>query len=270
MEPRVAVTGSFDDLRSYHVRLLHEASKLGHLEVLLWSDEVVRTLTRRAPKFPEVERIYVLQSLRYVSEVALVTACPDPDTLPFFGAPPAIWVVEQVGDSPRKRTYCLEKGIAYHLLKPGDLSGFPTLPAAAPSSGEKVLVTGCFDWFHSGHVRFFEEVSSLGKLYVVVGHDGNIRLLKGEGHPMIPQDERRYMVQAVRHVHRSLISSGSGWMDAEPEIAAIEPDIYAVNEDGDVPEKREFCRTHGLRYVVLKRMPKAGLPRRQSTDLRGF
>jgi hypothetical protein len=46
--------------------------------------------------------------------------------------------------------------------------------------------------------------------------------------------------------------------------------MYAVNADGDKPEKREFCRTHGIQYVVLTRTPKEGLPRRQSTDLRGF
>jgi hypothetical protein len=43
-----------------------------------------------------------------------------------------------------------------------------------------------------------------------------------------------------------------------------------VNEDGDVPEKRAFCKEHGIEYVVLKRIPKAGLPKRQSTALRGF
>jgi hypothetical protein len=78
------------------------------------------------------------------------------------------------------------------------------------------------------------------------------------------------MVQSVRFVWQALISSGSGWMDAEPEIAVIKPDIYAVNEDGDVPEKRAFCKEHSIEYVVLKRIPKAGLPKRQSTDLRGF
>ena len=129
-----------------------------------------------------------------------------------------------------------------------------------------MIVTGCYDWFHSGHVRFFEEVSGLGDLYVVVGHDANIKLLKGEGHPMFSQDERRYMVQSVRFVKQALISSGHGWMDAEPEIAVIKPDIYAVNEDGDVPEKRAFCKEHGIEYVVLKRIPKAGLPKRQSTN----
>jgi hypothetical protein len=50
----------------------------------------------------------------------------------------------------------------------------------------------------------------------------------------------------------------------------VKPDIYAVNEDGDKPEKREFCRKYGIEYVVLRREPKEGLPRRESTVLRGF
>ena len=69
---------------------------------------------------------------------------------------------------------------------------------------------------------------------------------------------------------QALIASGAGWMDAEPEILQIQPDIYAVNEDGDKPEKRAFCEKHHLTYRVLTRLPKPGLPRRQSTVLRGF
>ena len=107
-------------------------------------------------------------------------------------------------------------------------------------------------------MRFFEEASALGDLYVVVGHDANVRLLKGEGHPLSPQEERRYMVHAVRYVTQALVSSGDGWLDAEPEIEALRPDIYVVNEDGDKPEKRAFCEAHGIEYVVLKRKPKEG------------
>ena len=77
------------------------------------------------------------------------------------------------------------------------------------------------------------------------------------------------MVQAARTVHRALISTGKGWMDAEPEINAIQPHVYLVNEDGDQPEKRAFCRAHGLEYVVLSRKPHRDLPKRTSTELRG-
>jgi glycerol-3-phosphate cytidylyltransferase-like family protein len=107
-------------------------------------------------------------------------------------------------------------------------------------------------------------------LYVVVGHDANIRLLKGEGRPLFPEEERRYVVGSIRFVKQALVSTGHGWLDAEPEIQDIKPDIYAVNEDGDVPEKRDYCARHGLEYLVLQRAPAPGLPKRSSTDLRGF
>ena len=59
-------------------------------------------------------------------------------------------------------------------------------------------------------------------------------------------------------------------MDAAPEIERIKPDIYAVNEDGDKGGKSEYCREHGIEYLVFQRLPAPGLARRSSTDLRGF
>jgi hypothetical protein len=50
----------------------------------------------------------------------------------------------------------------------------------------------------------------------------------------------------------------------------LKPDIYAVNEDGDKGGKREYCKKNGIQYLVLKRTPAPGLPKRSSTDLRGF
>ena len=119
-------------------------------------------------------------------------------------------------------------------------------------------------------MRFFEEVSELGDLYVVVGHDANIRELKGQGHPMFSEQERVYMAGSIRFVKQALISTGHGWLDAEPEIKRIKPDAYVVNEDGDKPIKRRFCEENGIEYVVLERLPKPGLPRRESKILRGL
>jgi cytidyltransferase-like protein len=268
----VVVMGSFDDARSRHIRFLEEAAKLGSLHVLLWDDKAVHAATGQLPKFPLAERSYLLQALRYVDRIAGVSGPIDPEALPQIdGSQAGVWVVSEADDTPQKRNYCVSRGLAYHVVKDQATFGFPPPLIVTPQSDrKKVVVTGCYDWFHSGHVRFFEEVSELGDLYVVVGSDANVALLKGAGHPLLSQAERRYVVQSIRYVTQALISSGQGWMDAEPEIAQIKPDRYAVNEDGDNAEKREFCRTHGLEYVVLKRIPKEGLPRRQSTDLRGF
>jgi len=150
-------------------------------------------------------------------------------------------------------------------------AGFPVPDPAAPAPGlPRVIITGCYDWLHSGHIRFFMDAAAYGALYAVVGSDRNVALLKGAGHPLQREEERRYMVGAVSSVHQCLVSSGSGWMDAEPEIDVIRPTFYVVNHDGDQPEKRAFCAEHGIEYVVLERKPHAGLPARSSTALRGF
>jgi cytidyltransferase-like protein len=268
----VVVAGGFDDVRSKEIRFLEEASKLGKLTVVLWSDESVRRLTGKAPKFPLAERKYFLERIRYVSQVKEAEAPADPDALPAVaGCKPQIWVVHEARGSAAKRAFCTAHGLEYRVLRDGDLVGFPVqAPSPSTPARPKVVVTGCYDWFHTGHVRFCEEVSTYGDLYVVVGNDRTIRQLKGEGHPLIGEAERRYVVGAVRFVTQALISSGEGWLDADPEIRVLQPDIYAVNEDGDKGGKREYCAKLGIQYLVLKRTPAPGLPRRTSTDLRGF
>jgi cytidyltransferase-like protein len=269
----IVVSGGFDDIHSENIRFLQEAARFGILHIFLWDDNILQTLTAKAPRFPQDERLYFLQAIRYVHQVHLVRELPDVDALPVVAnVRPTMWVVPESEHTPKKSAYCQAHGINYMVLKRQGLQGFPDtdIDESADSSRKKVIVTGCFDWFHSGHVRFFEEVSKLGELYVVVGHDENIRALKGDDHPMFDQQQRRYMVQSVRYVRQALVSTGHGWLDAEPEIERIRPDIYAVNEDGDKAIKRRYCEEHGIEYVVLKRLPKTGLPRRVSTNLRGF
>jgi cytidyltransferase-like protein len=271
---RVIVSGGFDDLRLRDYRFLDEASKLGPLKVLLWSDDAVQTATGKAPRFPQAEREYSMQAIRYVNSIKLLHGANNPDALPEMDGPrPDVWAVNQATDTPAKREWARSAGVEYRVIDDATLKSLPPPPAVPdnpPSPRKKAVVTGCYDWFHSGHVRFFEEVSELGDLYVVVGHDANIRFLKGEGHPLFPATERRYITGSIRYVTLSLIATGDGWMDAAPEFEKIKPDIYAVNEDGDKPDKRQFCQEHGIEYRVLKRLPKEGLPRRQSTALRGF
>lgn len=267
----VVVCGGFDDLRARHLRFLEEASRRGPLTVLLWPDELYHQRTGKLPQFPLAERSYLLKAVRFVSSVVPLASSADVDALPSLDEPPQIWVDWEAEANAARRSYCRQNGIDYQVLSADQLAGFPGATDVGVTPGrKKVIVTGCYDWFHSGHVRFFEEVSAYGDLYAIVGHDANIRLLKGAGHPLVPEEERRYMVGSVRFVHLALVSSGNGWLDAEPEIEKIRPDIYAVNEDGDRGGKREFCERHGIEYLVLKRTPAPGLPARSSTHLRGF
>lgn len=268
---QVVLSGAFDDLRSDDIRFIEEASKLGAVHVLLWSDDEVRSVTGAPPKFPQEERAYLLDGIRYVDQVHLINTSiaeglPDP-----IATKADLWVVREKDDAPAKGEFCRNHELCYRVISDAEIQGFPIRePNLDATNHKKVVVTGCYDWFHSGHLRFFEEASQFGDLYVVVGNDANVEQLKGEGHPMFPEEERRYIVQSMRYVEGAYVASGDGWLDAAPEIAKIQPDIYLVNEDGDKPIKAAFCEEHGLEYVVLKRTPKEGLPRRSSTNLRGF
>lgn len=267
---QVVVSHGFDDVKAQDIRFLEEASKLGELTALLWPDEVLHKLTGRVPRFPLAERRYFLKALRYVRHVIEADDSANFDALP-VGFKAGIWADVEATASCARKNFATENNIDYRVFNADELKSFPeSPPVRAMPSRKKAVVTGSFDWFHSGHVRFFEEVAASGDLYVIVGHDANIRLLKGEGHPMLTAAERRYVVGSIKFVKEALISTGDGWLDADPEIKKLKPDIYAVNEDGDKGGKREYCKKNGIEYLVLKRTPALGLPKRSSTDLRGF
>lgn len=266
----VIVSGGFDDIRSRELRFLEEAAKLGEVTVLLWPDAALTKRTGQPPKFTFAERSYFLNAVRYVGKVVEADASIDFDALP-GNVVADIWADYEPTTNATRRAFAARRNIAYRVFTAKELAGFPEPPPMPSPSGRRIVVaTGCYDWFHTGHVRFTEEVSAYGDLYIIVGHDANIRLLKGEGHPLLTAAERRYVVGSIKFVKQAIIATGDGWLDADPEIRRLKADIYAVNEDGDRGGKREYCEKLGIEYLVLKREPAPGLPRRTSTDLRGF
>lgn len=132
---------------------------------------------------------------------------------------------------------------------------------------KKVFVSGCFDLLHSGHIAFLEHAATFGDLYVCIGSDQTVHDLKGR-YPIITQEERRYMLQALRCVKECKINKGSGILDFEQELIEIQPDIFVVNEDGNTPAKAALCASKGIDYKVLERIPSEGLPARSTTSLR--
>ena len=75
-------------------------------------------------------------------------------------------------------------------------------------SDKIVMVSGCYDLLHAGHVAFFKTAAQYGKVHVYVGQDQNIKLLKGKA-PYFSQEERKYMVGAVRYVEKANIASAA-------------------------------------------------------------
>ena len=131
----------------------------------------------------------------------------------------------------------------------------------------KVFVSGCFDMLHSGHVAFFKEAAEYGDVYVGLGSDKTITDLKGR-QTINSEQERKYMVKAIRYVKDAFINSGSGIMDFNIEINKLKPDYFIVNEDGFSPAKQKLCDELGIELKVLERIPESGLPARSTTKFR--
>lgn len=134
-------------------------------------------------------------------------------------------------------------------------------------SKKRVFVSGCYDMLHSGHIAFLSEASTYGEVIVGLGSDKTIRELKGR-YPVNSEEERLYLLKALKSVHDVFVNSGSGLLDFEEDIVKVAPDLFIVNEDGHSPGKEQLCNDLGIEYKVLKRIPYANLPARSTTSVR--
>lgn len=129
---------------------------------------------------------------------------------------------------------------------------------------KKVFVSGCFDLIHGGHIAFFKTAAAYGDLYVSVGRDQNLFLLKHKM-PFFSEEERLYIVKSIKYVKDAFLASGSGMLDFKPDLTRIKPDIFIVNDEGQTPDKEKLCKESGIEYIVLPRIPEEGLPVRSSS-----
>ncbi|MCX6302450.1 MAG: adenylyltransferase/cytidyltransferase family protein [Bacteroidia bacterium] len=130
---------------------------------------------------------------------------------------------------------------------------------------KKVLVSGCYDLLHGGHIAFFKTASTYGDLYVSIGRDENLLSLKGKK-PVFSEEERLYIVKSIRYVHDAFLASGTGMLDFEPDMKRLKPDIFIVNRDGHTSDKEKLCKKLGIEYLVLERIPEPGLTARSSSE----
>ncbi|MGD0757946.1 MAG: adenylyltransferase/cytidyltransferase family protein [Candidatus Sulfotelmatobacter sp.] len=119
-------------------------------------------------------------------------------------------------------------------------------------SGEQItLANGNFDLLHVGHVRYLRGAKALGgKLVVAINSDESVRSLKGEGRPIMPEQERAEIVAALADVDAVVIFPE---LDVRTLIREIRPDIQAKGTDytaESVPE-RDTVTEYGGRVEIV-------------------
>ena len=114
-----------------------------------------------------------------------------------------------------------------------------------------VLANGCFDLFHVGHIRYLECARNLGDFLVVgINSDAQVRKLKGENRPFMPEQERAEIVAALRFVDCVTVFQEP---TVEELIRAIRPDFHAKGTDyttETVPE-REIVKSYGGQVAIV-------------------
>jgi rfaE bifunctional protein nucleotidyltransferase chain/domain len=114
-----------------------------------------------------------------------------------------------------------------------------------------VFANGCFDILHVGHVRYLEAARALGDLLIVaINSDRQTRRLKGEGRPLMPQDQRAEIVSSLQAVDLVTIFSEP---TVELLLLALKPDIHAKGTDytEDTVPERDVVRSYGGRVAIV-------------------
>jgi rfaE bifunctional protein nucleotidyltransferase chain/domain len=119
--------------------------------------------------------------------------------------------------------------------------------------GRRVVFTnGCFDLLHPGHIALLESARAEGDVLVVgLNSDRSVRMLKGEGRPVLPEAERAEALLALETVDAVVVYDED---TPRETIAALQPDVLV--KGADWPEDnivgRDVVEARGGRVV---RMP---------------
>ena len=118
------------------------------------------------------------------------------------------------------------------------------------ASLKKVLVNGCFDPFHVGHLYHFQEAKKHGDILIVaVTRNGFVN--KGKNRPMFDQIDRAAVVRALAIVDDVIMVDSS--IDA---LCMVTPKVWAIGQDyfGRVrQEDSAYCRQHQIEIVYTSK-----------------
>lgn len=145
------------------------------------------------------------------------------------------------------------------IVKLEDLSG-----NREKHKDEKIVLTGgTFDMLHVGHKRYLEAVKALGDVVVVMlSGDARTKARKGPKRPIIPENDRAEMLDALKLVDYVFIDPAIAPPDrVEPVhlkvVEALQPDVYAT----DGPDSRFWGIMDESKLVVISQERSEGYPR---------
>ena len=127
-----------------------------------------------------------------------------------------------------------------------DWDAMATRCAEWRAEGRKVVFTnGVFDLLHRGHVTYLAAAAALGDVLVVgVNDDDSVRRLgKGPDRPIVPEQDRTFVVAGLRSVGGVVLFGEDTPLDL---ILALQPDVLVKGGDYDA----DCTDPTDARYIV--------------------
>ncbi len=112
-----------------------------------------------------------------------------------------------------------------------------------------VLITGCFDLVHGGHLDGIADASEYGTVIVGINSDKSVQRLKGEGRPIRCEKDRAYLMSAFAEVAAVTI------FDDDCElIRKVHPQFYITSQTShekawEIPERKNLLME--LKTVII-------------------
>lgn len=114
-----------------------------------------------------------------------------------------------------------------------------------------VFTSGCFDLLHPGHIKYLKKASELGDILVIgLNTDDSIKKIKGNGRPVVGEEQRAEMLSFLDFV--DLVTFFSEDTPAGI-ISYLEPDVFVKGGDyqlKDLPEA-EVVKSYGGEVVLV-------------------
>jgi rfaE bifunctional protein nucleotidyltransferase chain/domain len=118
-----------------------------------------------------------------------------------------------------------------------------------------VLTNGCFDLLHPGHLALLEAARALGDVLVVaINSDRSVRRIKGEGRPLVSEEERAETLLALEAVDRVVVYDEPTPLEV---VKAVAPEVLVKGADWaeDAIVGREEVEATGGRVVRVPMVP---------------
>jgi len=116
-----------------------------------------------------------------------------------------------------------------------DREAVARVAAERRAKGDSVVFTnGCFDLLHVGHIQMLEASRALGDCLIVgINTDDSVRRLKGDGRPILGEDERAEILGALSCVDHVVVFDED---TPRALIEAIRPDVLTKGADYETSE----------------------------------